>query len=141
MTETAAVKQQIILTTRGQVIDFLKTRPDVDIEIRWTCPECEALNVGAYHSHTTLCWNCGKYAYPRLYLSRKGVKKSMLATAAAEERRHWIIGRLKEIDGEIQGHHDEIFMLDMEINELNKELQDINYAGYPQTAPGVEPCA
>lgn len=118
---------QITLSSREAVLNFLKDKPDVDAEIKWTCPECNAQNIGAYHSHETPCSNCEKFRFPRLYLSKHGIKGTLLDTARAEQERRRILARIHDAEEEISDHQCEIDQLEQDIRDLRSELKDLDY--------------
>ena len=99
---------EIIITTRQQAIDFLKARSIEDTEIKWTCPECKTVNLGAYYSHASPCGGCEKFVFPRLNL-----KVLLEADAEADE-----------IARELKYYRERIDHQRAVVNELESELSE-----------------
>ena len=114
----------IIFTTRQQVIDFLQSRSQEDCEIRWTCPECKTVNLGAYYSRVSPCGGCDKFVFPRLNLA-KLLEAANEVTELAKYRSSLIarIDRKKEIVSDLRS---ELADEENEIRELKDELRQLD---------------
>lgn len=115
--------REIWLHTRQQVIDFLKSRNQEDCEIRWICPECKTVNLGAYYSHVSPCGGCKEFVFPRLNLSKLLEDASEVAELA--KYRNSLIARIdrkKEIASDLRS---ELADKESEIRELKDELRQL----------------
>jgi hypothetical protein len=121
---------EIIFTTRQQVINFLKSRNQEDCEIRWTCPECKTVNLGAYYSHVSPCGGCKEFVFPRLNLSKLLEDASEVAELA--KYRNSLIARIdrkKEIASDLRS---ELADEESEIRELKDELRQLEKCNVEQ---------
>lgn len=120
-----AVPRQIVLTSRDQVLAFLGARPDPDEMIRWTCPECNAVNDGAYHSHITRCGSCGKGHFPAIPLPIVGDAKTSVKRAFMNDRLFQIDNNISDAKEEIDGHESEIDELERYVRGLEEEREEL----------------
>ena len=125
MTEAEAVNQ-ITLSSRVAVAAFLSTRPDPDETITWTCPECNAINNGTYHSHVTRCGACDKGLFPAIPLPIVGDAKTSVKRAFMNNRLNTIDEDIEEAKSKIQELEYEVENQEAYINTLEIEKNDIN---------------
>jgi hypothetical protein len=128
LTEAVPAPNEIILTTRQQVLDFLKTRPDPDEVISWTCPECAAVNIGTYHSHVARCGSCGRGHFPAIPCPIVGDAKTSVRRAFANDRLSQIERNIEDAKQEIRNLESQMDDNEQYIRELKKERNDIRYA-------------
>lgn len=107
---------QIHFTSRQQVIDFLKSRNIDDGEIKWTCPACGTVNIGAYYSHESPCGGCTKFAFPRLNL-----KELLKSDQEADE----IAKEIKSYGDRISRQKEVVSDLESELSEEKMALDDL----------------
>lgn len=122
-----APKTNIILTSRDAVAEFLAAHPDPDETITWACPECNARNVGAYHSHISICGACGKGHFPAIPLPIIGDAKTSVKRAFVNDRLYQIEQDIKEYNSEILGFESEIEEREDWIRELVKERENLKH--------------
>jgi hypothetical protein len=118
---------EIILKSREQTADLLKTRPDPDETIQWTCPECGAKNTETHFCRATRC-GCEKFIYPRIPLPIKGDAKTSLQAAVAGDRLQQIEKDIAEYMSEIDNFQGEIDEREEWIYELKKERKSLRIA-------------
>jgi hypothetical protein len=121
----AATVNQITLTTRGQVLDFLSARPDPDELITWTCPECHAVNSGTYHSHITRCGSCGRGHFPAIPLPIVGDAKISVKRAFMNDRLTQIADNITEAEDEIRSLESQIEDQGRYIRRWKEEQEDL----------------
>lgn len=107
---------EILFVKKQQVIDFLTSRDLEDHVIKWKCPRCGTVNLGAYYSHGSPCGGCNDFVFPRLNL-KEIIKDENEATEIAKE-----IGRYSE---RIIRKMEIITDLESELSEERSELEDI----------------
>jgi hypothetical protein len=108
---------EIIIKTRKQLIEFLKARSAEDAEIKWTCPTCGNVNIGAYYSHETRCGADGcKFQFPRLNL-KKVLESDAEATQIANE--------IKSYRERISLQYEVVEELECELGEEKRRLESL----------------
>lgn len=125
MSETVTIT---VLTSRDVTLDFLSRHPDPDETIRWTCPECNAVNDGTYHSHVAHCGACGKGYFPAIPLPIVGDAKTSVRRAFMNDRLSQIKESIEEYTSEISGFEEEISEREGWIRHLEKERDDLKHA-------------
>jgi len=114
---------EICFTSRQQVIDFLKSRNQDDGDIKWKCPECGTINIGAYYSRSSRCGGCVKFEFPRLNL-KKLLEDGQEVAELAACRKSLIarIDRKREIVSDLQS---DLADEESELSELKDELRQL----------------
>ena len=114
---------EILFTTRQQVIDFIKSRNQEDHEIKWKCPKCGTENLGAYYSHGSPCGGCDKFVFPRLNL-KEILKDDKEASDIAKEIKEYNdrIARQREVIDDLRG---ELADEECALSELRDELKGL----------------
>jgi peptidoglycan hydrolase CwlO-like protein len=110
------IMNEIIFVKKQQVIDFLKARSIEDHEIKWTCPSCGTINLGAYYSHSSPCGGCNKFIFPRLNL-KEVLKDDNEATEIAKE--------IKSFNARIERQWDIIEELEDELSSEKRKLDEL----------------
>lgn len=115
---------EILFTTRQQVIDFVKSRNQEDHEIKWKCPHCGTINVGAYYSHGSPCGGCDKFVFPRLNI-KEILKDDEEADMIAKEIKKYgdRISRQREIIADLEGDLEDERSALRDIQDELKELK------------------
>lgn len=124
---TEAAVQQITLTSRGAVAVFLSTRPDPDETITWTCPECNAINIGTYHSHISRCGSCSKGHFPAIPLPIVGDAKTSVKRAFMNDRLTQIADNIKEAEDEIRNLESQIDDQELYIRRWKEEEEELKH--------------
>jgi len=106
----------ILITSKRQLLDFLKARNIDDGEIKWTCPVCGTVNLGAYYSHSSPCGGCDKFVFPRLNL-KELLKDEQEANEIAKE----IASYGKRIDRQREVISD----LESDLTDERRRLEDL----------------
>jgi len=114
LTEAVTVNQ-ITLHSRETTLHFLSMRPDPDEAITWTCPECNGVNVGTYHSHIARCGACGRGHFPAIPLPIVGDAKTSV-------KRAFMNDRLFQIDKSISEAQDDIRNLESKIDDQERAV-------------------
>lgn len=107
---------EILITSRQQVIDFLKARSVEDTEIKWKCPRCGTVNLGAYYSHGSPCGGCDNFVFPRLNL-----KQILRDNEEASE----IAKQIKTYFGKIMHQKEIIEDLRCDLRDEERRLDDL----------------
>jgi hypothetical protein len=108
---------ETVIKTKKELIAFLKARSVEDAEIKWTCPKCGTVNLGAYYSHESRCGGdrC-TFVFPRLNL-RKVLESEEEATQIAKE--------LQEYRRKIESQYEIIDDLECELGEERRRLESL----------------
>lgn len=127
MSETITINQ-ITLISRETTLHFLSTRPDPDEVIRWTCPNCNAVNDHTFHHCAAICAVCGEGRFPAIPLPIVGDAKTSVRRAFQNDRLSQIDDDIKEARERINGCENEIAEQARYITHLEKERDDLNHA-------------
>lgn len=125
---TAGAKTITVLTSRSDTLDFLSHHPDPDEVIRWTCPECKAVNDHTYHHGIARCASCGRGHFPAIPLPIVGDAKTTVRRAFMNDRLSQIDRNIDEANGRIREAEGEIDDQNRYIRQLEKERDDLKYA-------------
>jgi hypothetical protein len=127
-----------VLTSCRATLDFLSRHPDPDETIRWTCPECNAVNGEAYHSHVTRCGSCGKGHFPAIPLPIVGDAKTSVKRAFMQDRLTQIGDNIFDANNEIRDLQSQIDDQERYIRSLKKERDDLKHALHLDATHGTE---
>lgn len=114
-----------VLRSRGDVEEFLSTRPDADQQIIWTCPSCHARNHTTYHSRSVRCASCDRGRFPAICLPIHGDEKSTVRNAFYRDTILQIRKDVEEARKKIASREEEIEDLQKYIRE--REMERIRY--------------
>lgn len=117
-------RQEILLTTRDSVSNFLSKFPDPDEPIAWTCPECHSINPTLHFAYDTPCV-CGKFCFPAIPLPIVGSANENMARAYIKEMIKTLKKDIKEAEFEIESLENEIEEKERYIKDSKKEIETL----------------
>jgi len=123
----AATVNQITLHSRETTLHFLSMRPDPDETITWTCPECNGVNVGTYHSHIARCGACARGHFPAIPLPVVGDAKTSVKRAFMNDRLTQIKNNIKEANEKIRRLEEEVDSQELYIRQWEQERDKLEH--------------